>query len=81
MITAIQFLYQYQSCRFFPVVTDRYPSGNAGKPQVYVFSPASGTHEKARSVRGVILMVHGMTMYGHDDPRYISLCKSLAGCG
>jgi len=80
MIRSVKFLYQYQSRKHFPVEIVPYAGSVPALKRAMMFFPLR-KKQGGRVNDEVILMVHGMTMYGNMDPRYVNLCKSLAGCG
>ena len=80
MIRSVKFLYQYQSRKHFPVEIVPCGGDDPALKRAMMFFPIR-KKQGGRVNDEVILMVHGMTMYGNMDPRYVNLCKSLAGCG
>ncbi len=54
---------------------------NIGLPQESNFLNAI-VYIKAKSFpRGTILAIHGMTVKGNRDPRFVNVCEALAHCG
>jgi hypothetical protein len=79
IINTGKFIFQHQFNNHFPVSAEKYRD-LALNSDFTIYKPVikntgSKTSEK------VILAFHGMTMLGMSDPKFISICKSLSGCG
>lgn len=78
-INTCKFLFQQQSNKHLPVIVSEHV--DTYKNIEYItYKPLMKKVKKA-CIKKVILTVHGMSVYGNKDPRFINVCKSFAGCG
>ncbi len=79
IINTGKFLFQQQSKKHLPVSISENKDTN-NNIDFITYKPLI-KNGKELCGKKVILAVHGMSVYGNKDPRFINVCKSFAGCG
>ena len=79
IINTGKFFLQHQLNKHYPVKVTKYANAKI-KSEITVYRPVA-ENSGIKTSKKVILAFHGMTMLGAADPKYISVCKSLSGCG
>jgi hypothetical protein len=79
IINTGKFIFQHQFNKHFPVRIEKYRDLILNS-DFTIYKPVLKNIGLKASEK-VILAFHGMTMLGMGDPKFVSLCKSLSGCG